>query len=355
MSNVKVFAHDVEGLTYTEWNVATPFRHLADGSYELREQAAAVVELVGSLDEAEVACLPSDWCGYDSDTRPDAVAFIERAAAAGKSVGVWVFGDDEYDLPWSNVIQFQHAFRRSRPARTTRRVLPSMFADLAGPVYDGRLAVLPKGDAPLVGFCGQAGSSPVEETKRAIHKARMRALRLARRTDAVPEPWPSHVRMRRRLLDALATDDRIHTRFLLRDQYRGGLTGWRNINDPLPTARQEYYDNIHDTQYTLCVRGGGNFSLRLYETLCLGRIPLVVDADGILPWPDDPFWHEVALVVPVADAGSLGDRLLAHHARAGEAEWADRQARARAFWVDRLSRPGWLAHLPELLTPAGPA
>ena len=353
MTNLTMYPLHVEGVVYSEWNAVTPFRSLADGSFELREDArAGGVELAGSLAAADVGCLPADWRTYrDGGHHAAVAAFVAEAAAAGKQVAIWVFGDDEVDLPWPNVIQFQHAFRRSRPSVTTRRALPTMFADVTGPVFGDSLATLPKGDAPLVGFCGQAGASRVEEVKRLGIKARARGLRLARCTDAVPEPWPSHVRLRRRLLAALAADPRLHTDFILRDVYRGGMTGWRNINDPLPAARMEYYRNIHDTQYTVCVRGGGNFSLRLYEALCIGRVPVLVDSDGILPWADDPFWREVALVVPAREVGSLADRLVAHHAAVDETGWQERQHRARAFWLDRLSRKGYLSHLPELLVP----
>ena len=48
-------------------------------------------------------------------------------------------------------------------------------------------------------------------------------------------------------------------------------------------ARREYFDNIRRTVFNFCYRGAGNFSYRLYETLMMGRIPVLVDTDCVFP------------------------------------------------------------------------
>ena len=40
----------------------------------------------------------------------------------------------------------------------------------------------------------------------------------------------------------------------------------------------------NDNLYGLCVRGFGNFSFRLGETLMMGRIPILIDTECILPF-----------------------------------------------------------------------
>jgi len=49
-------------------------------------------------------------------------------------------------------------------------------------------------------------------------------------------------------------------------------------------SKKQYIDNIQSNLYTLCVRGGGNYSFRLSETLMMARIPILVDSDCILPF-----------------------------------------------------------------------
>ena len=40
--------------------------------------------------------------------------------------------------------------------------------------------------------------------------------------------------------------------------------------------RFEYWNNMLSSPFILCIRGNGNFSVRFYETLALGRIPVLL-------------------------------------------------------------------------------
>ena len=51
-------------------------------------------------------------------------------------------------------------------------------------------------------------------------------------------------------------------------------------------AKKEFYENIKRNFFTFCYRGEGNFSYRFYETLMMGRIPLLVDTDCVFPFED---------------------------------------------------------------------
>jgi hypothetical protein len=50
--------------------------------------------------------------------------------------------------------------------------------------------------------------------------------------------------------------------------------------------RKEFFDNLKDNMFTFCYRGRGNFSVRFYETLMMGRIPIVIDSKITFPFPD---------------------------------------------------------------------
>ena len=51
-------------------------------------------------------------------------------------------------------------------------------------------------------------------------------------------------------------------------------------------ARQEYFQNMENNVFTFCYRGAGNFSYRLYETFMMGRIPIFINTDCVLPFWD---------------------------------------------------------------------
>lgn len=63
-------------------------------------------------------------------------------------------------------------------------------------------------------------------------------------------------------------------------------------------ARREYYANLADNQYTLCIRGCGNFSYRFYEALSFGRIPIVINTDMILPLYGHIKWSDHIIDIP---------------------------------------------------------
>lgn len=57
-------------------------------------------------------------------------------------------------------------------------------------------------------------------------------------------------------------------------------------------ARKQYYTNLLNNKYALCVRGAGNFSFRFYEALCFGRIPILIDTNTTLPFSNIIDWNK---------------------------------------------------------------
>lgn len=57
-------------------------------------------------------------------------------------------------------------------------------------------------------------------------------------------------------------------------------------------ARKQYYENLLNNRYALCIRGEGNFSFRFYEALCFGRVPILIDTDTVLPFERKIEWEK---------------------------------------------------------------
>ena len=51
--------------------------------------------------------------------------------------------------------------------------------------------------------------------------------------------------------------------------------------------RIEFLKNMNNNLYSLCARGGGNYSFRFGESLMMGRIPILIDTDCILPFENE--------------------------------------------------------------------
>ncbi len=60
-----------------------------------------------------------------------------------------------------------------------------------------------------------------------------------------------------------------------------GNTGTKDFS-----LRNRFYKNIQDNLFTFCMRGGANFCWRFYETLMMGRVPILVESDRCFLFED---------------------------------------------------------------------
>jgi len=90
--------------------------------------------------------------------------------------------------------------------------------------------------------------------------------------------------------------------------------------------RTRYVKSIKDSAFVLCPRGGGTSTFRLFETLMLGRVPVIV-SDQWVP-PDGPDWESFSLRVKEGEIATIPALL---ERRATDAPAMGRAARAAWF------------------------
>lgn len=88
---------------------------------------------------------------------------------------------------------------------------------------------------------------------------------------------------------------------------------------------QRYIETIHRSRFVLCPRGRGASSFRLFETMCMGRAPVII-SDEWVP-PEGPDWASFSVRVPERDVYRIPARL------------AERQE--EAFRMGRKARQAW--------------
>ena len=103
-------------------------------------------------------------------------------------------------------------------------------------------------------------------------------------------------------------------------------------------TRNEFINNIISSDYTLCFRGSGNYSLRFYETLCLGRIPLFIDTDCKLPFQNEIDWKSLCLWVNVENLENICEIIIDYHNSISEKKFIEKQLYCREVWVKYLSK-----------------
>lgn len=87
-------------------------------------------------------------------------------------------------------------------------------------------------------------------------------------------------------------DSGLKTNFILRDSYIF------NLRD---NQKKEFEDNMNGNLFTLCYRGRGNFSVRFYETLMRGRIPIQINSSSIFPYEDEIDYSDVGIFIEEED------------------------------------------------------
>ena len=93
------------------------------------------------------------------------------------------------------------------------------------------------------------------------------------------------LKLRQSAIDILVKDPRIKTYFDITNNHQSYYSQDEQNRLFLENA---FIKNMQKCDYTLCVRGTGNYSGRFYMTLNAGRIPVVLDTDVVLPCEDLP-------------------------------------------------------------------
>jgi hypothetical protein len=105
--------------------------------------------------------------------------------------------------------------------------------------------------------------------------------------------------------------------------------------------RQEFIDNIINSDYVLCIRGYDNFSLRLYETLCCGRIPVFLDTDCVLPYEFAVNWKDYCVWINQHEIHHIVEKVMDFHRQLSPQDFIDFQYKCREFWLNWFSPEGF--------------
>jgi len=166
-----------------------------------------------------------------------------------KKVLVFLISDfaDDFQIP-NNVLLFRTSIFNSRK-KINEFLLPYVWE-----CFNNRqLKKLEKSEYPMIGFCGRVD----------IH--------------------------REKLIKAIQCENIIKKKFILKTEFWGG-----NPHDT--KLIEDFINNIEETHFTICNRGNGNYSMRFYQTLSLGRIPVLIDTDLIFPFENNIKWHDIAII-----------------------------------------------------------
>jgi hypothetical protein len=257
--------------------------------------------------------------------------FIDEAIRLKKKV--WVYSSGDFGITLNrDVYTFRlGGFDSKLDDKTV--IVPALIMD----PYDKlekEFHPIAKSLFPAIGFVGNANGSLIkwfkEITVHFIHNLK----RKTKNVFADNQPfYPSGIK-RYQFLFALQKNDKINTDFIFRKKYRAGA----KTESEKKRTTLEFLENINGSPYTFCLRGTGNFSIRFYETLAMGRIPFVIDTDIRLPLTSIVQWEKHCVIATEKD---FVEQLIRFHTTISEKDFEHMQINNRILWLNYLNREAY--------------
>lgn len=298
---------------------------------------------VTSIQEADHVILTMSWNYYVTTKQTKKVFdLIEKSAAKSKNVIINNAGDFGFKMPFlKNCIVLSVGGYFSKITKN-EQVIPSFIEDPLKKQFGLRKIVDSNYTTkPVIGFCGQANPSFVNRFKEVFYTTLRNFKSRIGLSREEPQQVLSTSYLRAKVLNRLLHSSIVKTNFIFRKKYRAGAV----TKDQRKQTTQEFYDNLKDSQYVVCVRGAGNFSVRLYETLAMGRIPVFVNTDCNLPLRDQINWKEHVVWVEANEINLIAEKIIDFHSSLSSLDFINLQKENRRLWEEKLTLKGYFKNI----------
>jgi hypothetical protein len=194
--------------------------------------------------------------------------------------------------------------------------------------------IVSKTKQPNIGFVGHANGGVFKLIKEFILFVKGNRFRfLGKDSTDYQKFYPSSY-YRKVYLKRIQKNKGIVTDFIFRKKYRAGVV---TEGDRLRTSL-DFYTNIFENQYVFCLRGTGNFSVRFYETLALGRIPVLINTDCRLPFKSKINWARHCLIIEEGEEHTIAEKIIEFHNSLTDAEFEEMQRNNRELWENHFTK-----------------
>ncbi|MCC5645075.1 glycosyltransferase family 47 protein [Nostoc sp. CHAB 5824] len=297
-----------------------------------------------SLEEADLVIMPINWRSIRGESWRSkvnkqaeslSIEFAEKVANSGKELVIFFAGDCcAEEIPVKNATVMRMAVYRSKK-RQKDIIMPSFTEDFVEEYLGGEISFRQKSDKPVVGFCGLAVPDSWEKKLKTVL---FHGVMLTKSLELGVSPYKGQI-MRSQALKILAeSPSLVNTNFIIKDE-----TVFLNTQDveQRQKARAEYVKNIVESDYILSCRGSANYSIRLYEILSCGRIPIFIDTDCVLPDDSIIDWKKYCVWVDEKEIPYIAEKVAEFHSNLSDQEFLDLQYECRKLWKNRLSAEGF--------------
>jgi len=300
-----------------------------------------------SLDQADLAIFPAHWhlIKADEESYNLGMQFIDKAKESGKPVAIFSQGDWNCDRSMENTIIFYTSSFQSK-RKSNEFAMPEWTSDFVANNFNNQISIREKKAKPIVGFCGYA---PPLGLPFGVKKLKG-FLRLGGDMLGVTEKFnykTGHTN-RVRALANLLKSSYVETNFILRGNFAFSSKALeKDPSQPERLAqklRLEFCQNLINSDYVVCCSGYENYSIRFYETLSSGRIPIFINTDCVLPYDFAIDWKKYCVWVDESELSLIADKVIDFHSKLSAQEFIDLQYECRRIWEEWISPEGFFTN-----------
>lgn len=330
-------------LLFPFWGVTAkesmPFVRAAALQYQYSKDDFTLVE---DIKDCDYVVLPYSYERFKSVNPGKVQMILDEARAAGKPVLIDGAGDLEYPIDVPNSVVFRVSQYRYS-AKDNEITVPFPAEDLLQSFRGGVHELRTKQDIPSIGFTGWADISALKRAKIFIKEL---PITLGALFDEKRGAEHKGLLFRKRALAALSNTTGIEPHFTARATYSGHVA---TISGTVKNNREEFVDNLAGSDYALAVRGDANASVRFYEALSMGRIPVFLDTACVLPLEDRINYRDFCVFVDWRDTDRIGEKLVEFHRSVTPERFALMQHKAREAYEKYLRIDSFSGHLADML------
>lgn len=285
--------------------------------------------IVNSISDADAILFPHDYASVKNDD--DFIATYEKLSEVyNKKIIVFSVSDRDIFVLFKNAIILRTSAYRYK--LRSNEIIVAPFIEDMGLLYG--VSVRHKTNAsPIVGFAGLAQWWTIYARVKAYVKQFLLSCRVLYTGRKEIRAHTQGIFIRRQALRALGMFQGVRLCVIIRNSFSGLA---RTINVSQKQLRDEYVEIMQQSDFCLAPKGDGNYSLRFFETLALGRIPVLVDTETVLPFEDKINYDNVIIRVPLRDIKSIGNIIANTYMNMTDEDFVQRQHYARKIFEDFL-------------------
>ncbi len=315
------------------------FPLLFDIVFKKDELVLNYYQLVEEVVECDIIIMPIDYAFFIKQSQ--AFRDLLKMLKINKKP-LWVYSAGDYG--YTNYIANTYTFRLggfNSKLEQNVFIMPSFICDPYKKQLTQGFLTLKKEKRPNIGFVGHAQLGVVKYMKELLSHFKYNLKRVFKKVLVDAQPFYASSIKRAKFLVKLSKSDELNTQFILRNNYRAGSQAESNKQK----STKEFYNNMFNNPYTFCSRGVGNFSVRFYETLAVGRIPILLNTDCRLPLREVIDWSKHCLILDEKSKQSFESQILEFHNNLDADAFIAIQQSNRELWLNKLERNSYFVEV----------